>query len=60
MPLEGQMPLHFGKIFALIALITIAAFVLWQLWLAIFAGETFDKPAQGDRAAPTTLLALAG
>jgi hypothetical protein len=37
------MPLHFGKVFALIALLTIVAFVLWQLWIAVFAGETVDK-----------------
>jgi hypothetical protein len=40
------MPLHFGKIFALIALLTIVAFILWQLWLAIFAGVAFDKAAE--------------
>jgi hypothetical protein len=54
------MPLHFGKFFAFVALLTIAAFVLWQLWLAIFAGETFDKPAELHHAEPpATLLALA-
>jgi hypothetical protein len=55
------MPLHFGRFFAIIALVTIAAFVLWQLWRAIFAGETFDKPA-GLRHTepPVTLLALGG
>lgn len=46
------MPLHFGKIFALIALLTIVAFILWQLWLAIFAGETFDKAALLQQADP--------
>ena len=39
------MPLHFGKIFGIIALLTILAFVLWQVWIGFFAGETFDKPA---------------
>ena len=54
------MPLHFGKIFAFIALLTVAAFVLWQLWLAIFSGETFDKPAELLQAEPpATLLAFA-
>jgi hypothetical protein len=54
------MPLHFGKIFAFVALFTIAAFVLWQLWIAIFAGETFDKPAELHHAEPpATVLALA-
>jgi hypothetical protein len=37
------MPLHFGKIFGIIALLTILAFVLWQLWIAFFAGEAFDE-----------------
>jgi hypothetical protein len=46
------MPLHFGKIFALIALLTIVAFILWQLWLAIFAGEAFDKAAALHEANP--------
>ena len=55
------MPLHFGKIFALIALLTIVAFILWQLWLAIFAGETFDKAAELHQANPLpSLMALAG
>jgi hypothetical protein len=39
----GIMPLHYGKIFGIIALLTILAFVLWQLWIALFAGEAFDK-----------------
>jgi hypothetical protein len=43
------MPLHFGKIFGFLALLTVIAFVLWLLWGSIFAGETFDK-----RAAPRT------
>ena len=39
----GIMPLHYGKIFAIIAILTIVAFVLWQLWIGLFAGETFDE-----------------
>ena len=55
------MPLHFGKIFALIALVTIVAFILWQLWLAVFAGETFDKAAELHQAGPpAALLAFPG
>ena len=50
------MPLHFGKIFIFIALLTVAAFVLWQLWLAIFAGETFDKHAELQQAKPPAIL----
>jgi hypothetical protein len=38
------MPLHYGRLFALIALITIGAFILWQLWVAFFAGETVEAP----------------
>ncbi len=38
------MPLHYTKLFAIIALITIGAFVLWQLWVAIFAGATVEAP----------------
>jgi hypothetical protein len=41
----GIMPLHYGKIFGIIALLTILAFVLWQLWIALFAGEAFEQKA---------------
>ena len=44
------MPLHFGKIFGLLALLTVIAFVLWLLWGSIFAGETFDKRAASPHA----------
>jgi hypothetical protein len=44
------MPLHFGKIFGLHALLTVIAFVLWLLWGSIFAGETFDKRAASPHA----------
>jgi len=55
------MPLHFGKIFALIALLTIVAFVLWQLWIAIFAGETADPPNSFNlEGAPAISTASAG
>ena len=46
------MPLHFGKIFGIIALLTILAFVLRQVWIGFFAGETFDKPAALPQAEP--------
>jgi hypothetical protein len=39
------MPLHFGKVFAAIALFTVVAFVLWLLWGDVFEGETGDDPA---------------
>jgi hypothetical protein len=31
------MPLHFGKIFAAISLLTVAAFLLWLLFTTFFA-----------------------
>ena len=37
------MPLHFGKIGAAVALLTIAAFVLWLLATAFFATEEADQ-----------------
>ena len=36
------MPLHFGKIGAAVALLTIAAFVLWLLATTFFATEEAD------------------
>ena len=33
------MPLHFGKVFAAIALITVAAFMLWLIVTTFFATE---------------------
>ncbi|MCJ7529091.1 MAG: hypothetical protein MUO37_13525 [Methyloceanibacter sp.] len=37
------MPLHFGKIFSAIALLTVAAFVLWLLFTTFFATEEVDQ-----------------
>ncbi len=37
------MPLHFGKIGAAIALLTVGAFVLWLLATTIFATEEADQ-----------------
>jgi len=37
------MPLHFGKIGAAIALLTIAAFILWLLFTTLFATEEADQ-----------------
>ena len=37
------MPLHFGKIFSAIALLTVAAFVLWLLFTTFFATEEADQ-----------------
>jgi hypothetical protein len=51
------MPLHYGKIFAFIALLTIVAFVLWQLWIGLFAGQTFDDKAIAPHAEAPMALA---
>jgi len=54
------MPLHYGKIFGIVALLTILAFVLWQLWIAFFAGEAFDEKVSPPHAeAPLVGMARA-
>ena len=40
------MPLHFGKIFAAMSLITIVAFVLWLLITTFFATEQADEKTE--------------
>ena len=37
------MPLHFGKIGVAIALLTVAAFVLWLIFTTFFATEQADQ-----------------
>ena len=37
------MPLHFGKIFAAIALLTVVAFVLWLLFTTFFTTERAEE-----------------
>ncbi len=55
------MPLHYTKIFAFVALLTVAAFMLWLVWGAFFEGEEVDQPAALPNSAPATIqLALAG
>ena len=39
----NPMPLHFGKIGAAIALLTVAAFVLWLIFTTFFATEQADQ-----------------
>lgn len=39
------MPLSFGKIGSIIALLTVAAFVLWLLFTSFFASETVEEDA---------------
>ena len=38
-----SMPLHFGKIFGAIALLTVAAFVAWLLFTTLFATEEAEQ-----------------
>lgn len=44
------MPLHFGKIGAAIALLTVAAFVLWLLATTFFATEQADQKIEDSGA----------
>ncbi len=37
------MPLHFGKIFGAIALLTVAALVAWLLFTTLFATEQAEQ-----------------
>jgi hypothetical protein len=37
------MPLHFGKIFAAIALLTVGAFIAWLLFTTLFATEQAEQ-----------------
>ena len=37
------MPLHFGKIFGAIALLTVVAFVAWLLFTTLFATEQAEQ-----------------
>jgi hypothetical protein len=49
------MPLSFGKIGSAIALITVAAFILWLLFTSFFASETVEQDAgqTGSVSVPT-------
>jgi len=49
------MPLNFGKIGAAIALITVAAFVLWLIATTFFATEQADQEIE-----PTGAITLDG
>jgi mannitol-specific phosphotransferase system IIBC component len=37
------MPLHFGKIFAAIALLTVGAFIAWLLFTTLFGTEQAEQ-----------------
>jgi mannitol-specific phosphotransferase system IIBC component len=45
------MPLHFGKIFAAIALLTIGAFIAWLLFTSLFATEQAEQKIEKTGAA---------
>jgi hypothetical protein len=47
------MPLHYTRIFSIIALLTAIAFVLWQVWIAVFEGQTFEE-VTSTPSAPST------
>jgi mannitol-specific phosphotransferase system IIBC component len=49
------MPLHFGKIFAAIALITIGAFIAWLLFTSLFATEQAGQKIEKTGAASSSL-----
>jgi hypothetical protein len=58
-PLNGdladRMPLHFGKIGAAIALLTVAAFVAWLIFTTFFATEEAEQKIE-----QTGAIALSG
>ncbi len=39
------MPLHFGKVFAFIVILTIAAFMVWMVLGSFFEGEEAESGA---------------
>lgn len=45
------MPLHFGKVFGAIALLTIAAFIAWLLFTTLFATEQAEEKIEKTGAA---------
>ncbi len=47
-PLE-PMPLHCGKVFAAIALLTVTAFVLWLIVTTWFATEQVDQKIEQEQ-----------
>ena len=45
------MPLHLGKIFAAIALLTVGAFIAWLLFTTLFATEQAEQKIEKTGAA---------
>jgi hypothetical protein len=48
------MPLHFGKIGAAIALLTVAAFIVWLLFTTLFATEQAEQKLEQHGAVELT------
>jgi hypothetical protein len=46
------MPLHLGKIFAAIALLTIGAFIIWLLFTTEQAEQKIDKTGAAELSVP--------
>jgi hypothetical protein len=46
------MPLHYTRIFSIVALLTVIAFVLWLVWISVFEGQTFDEATSAPPAPP--------
>jgi hypothetical protein len=53
--LPKSMPLHFGKIFAAIALLTIGAFIAWLLFTSLFATEQAEQKIEKTGAVEVSL-----
>ena len=54
------MPLHFGKVGALIAIATITAFLLWLMFGAFFEGESVEDGAAMMGAKPVAASSVFG
>jgi hypothetical protein len=57
------MPLHFGKVGALIAIVTITAFLLWLMFGAFFEGESVEDEGaalHGGSAVASSVFGLPG
>jgi len=53
------MPLHFGKIGAAIALLTVGAFIAWLLFTTLFATEQAEQKIEKTGAAQLNLSVTA-
>ena len=53
------MPLHYTKIFAILALLTIGAFLLWLVVGSMWQGESESKFEEPQSGSLTTVIAAA-